>query len=483
MIEELTLEAPLVLTEDSKWAIQVAVGSPDGSRRGLEISSRRVDEEFDRAWTRNASGFLTTGKIDTTKQLNVWPPLGADKVSLAKFYGDLARIGFDYGAAFQNVQRAWKTDDNIWAEVTLGEDHRIEARRYRLHPALFDSAVHVMLLQGAESVQLPFSWSDVRLAREGLTSLRVCVSSAGAEPLIEAFDEHGQLVFSLGSVTGRPVKFAELNALSGRDSLFEVEWIQLNLEDRDPATQDHTWGAIGDLSCSNGTVTVDKDLDSLLASVSAGSQTPNYVLVEPEPSSALQWGTPESAREAIAALLPLLQQWITSPLQGSRLLVVTHNGMAVGDDEDVDPVMSAIWGLMRSAISENPEHFSLLDLANTESIPWDTLASLLDGGERQLAVRDGIVYTPRLRSVSRRAPSRDMEEEEKIDPLCGPGTVLITGGTGGLGGLIARHLAAKAATPNLLLLSRSGRRPRCRGPLCGGGRGRDLSDHPLLRRQ
>ena len=48
-----------------------------------------------------------------------------------------------------------------------------------------------------------------------------------------------------------------------------------------------------------------------------------------------------------------------------------------------------------------------------------------------------------------------------LDP--GRGTVLITGGTGGLGALVARHLVGEHGVRHLLLASRRGRERAGRG--------------------
>ena len=56
---------------------------------------------------------------------------------------------------------------------------------------------------------------------------------------------------------------------------------------------------------------------------------------------------------------------------------------------------------------------------------------MVHSGEPQVRVRDGVASVPRLARVS---PQRDAR------PLNPEGTVLITGGTGTLGALTARHL-------------------------------------------
>lgn len=110
-----------------------------------------------------------------------------------------------------------------------------------------------------------------------------------------------------------------------------------------------------------------------------------------------------------------------------------------------------MWGLLRSAQAEAPDRIVLVDLDHTDAgaVPVDALSAVLASGEPQAALRGGEVLLPRLRRV--------VSESEGAPTPWGPeGTVLITGGTGALGALFARHLVSEHGVRNLLLVSRSG---------------------------
>ncbi|KJS50998.1 hypothetical protein VM98_39560, partial [Streptomyces rubellomurinus subsp. indigoferus] len=62
------------------------------------------------------------------------------------------------------------------------------------------------------------------------------------------------------------------------------------------------------------------------------------------------------------------------------------------DGGAADVAQAAVWGLLRSAQSEHPGRFLLVDLDGSEP-DW---AALLDTDEPQLAVRDGKLFAPRL---------------------------------------------------------------------------------------
>ncbi|WP_230993974.1 acyltransferase domain-containing protein, partial [Streptomyces endocoffeicus] len=86
-LEELTLEAPLVLPEQGGVQVQVAVEEADASGfRPVSVHSRVETGESpaESAWTRNASGLLGVPQQDEQHQavLEQWPPAGAQPMAL-----------------------------------------------------------------------------------------------------------------------------------------------------------------------------------------------------------------------------------------------------------------------------------------------------------------------------------------------------------------------------------------------------------------
>ncbi|MET8849882.1 type I polyketide synthase [Amycolatopsis sp. NPDC004625] len=147
---------------------------------------------------------------------------------------------------------------------------------------------------------------------------------------------------------------------------------------------------------------------------------------------------PGDVRAAAGHALSVLHDW-----QGSadRLLLVTRN--ATGPDPD--PAAAAAWGLGCAAAAEHPGRIGLVDLE--PGFPVARVAELAGGSaEPQIAVRDGV---PHVLRITRAAPA-------PARPIDVTGTVLITGGTGALGALLARHLVTAHGVRHLLLVSRSG---------------------------
>ncbi|WP_088644884.1 type I polyketide synthase [Micromonospora wenchangensis] len=110
-----------------------------------------------------------------------------------------------------------------------------------------------------------------------------------------------------------------------------------------------------------------------------------------------------------------------------------------------DPAGAAAAGLIRTAQTENPGRFVLLT-SDEEPAP-EVIRRALASGESELAVRDGGLVAARLVRVPVVPASLSLPED---------GTVLVTGGTGALGALVARHLVTRHGARRLLLTSRRG---------------------------
>ena len=136
---------------------------------------------------------------------------------------------------------------------------------------------------------------------------------------------------------------------------------------------------------------------------------------------------------------------------GAPLWLATTGAVSVGrSDPLTHPAQSQVWGLGLAVGLEHPERWGgLVDLPVTPDARTGTrLAAVLAGqtDEDQLAVRASGVSVRRL--VPAPAPAAAPAWRTS-------GTALITGGTGAIGGHVARWLAASGAD-HIVLTSRSG---------------------------
>ncbi|MFI6351042.1 SDR family NAD(P)-dependent oxidoreductase [Streptomyces sp. NPDC050560] len=152
----------------------------------------------------------------------------------------------------------------------------------------------------------------------------------------------------------------------------------------------------------------------------------------------------ESVHRAVRATLALLQEWLGNPAYAESRLVILTRGVRDGSDELVGETVA---GLVRSAQSEHPDRIVLLDAPSDTALTLPSLRAAVACGEPEVAVEGDQVWVRRL---ARLHPSETPAEV----PLSG--SVLVTGGTGGLGRVVARHLVERGAE-HVVLVSRSGR--------------------------
>ncbi|MFG2360013.1 type I polyketide synthase, partial [Streptomyces sp. NPDC048521] len=463
-VEELELETPLVLPEQGAVDVQVIVGPPDGSgRRPLGVHSRPGDAEPDAPWATHATGALSTapaGPPADPGPAGAWPPPDAVAVPLDKVYPRLSELGYAYGPAFQALQAAWRLGDDLLAEVRLPEAAP-PADGHTVHPALLDGALHPLLLDLLDGpsdrsgqVRLPFGWRGVtHRAQPEDAVVRVRLGRVGADEVsVTLTDGAGHVLLTADSLTLRTVAADRLADTAVPGMLFGVEWTSLPPGAPEaPTDPAGPWAVVGSLSAPPDTgspVRHHEDLDSLLASVVAGAAVPGTVLMHAGPA-AEEPDVPAAAGAALADTLALLRRWLAEPATAdSRLVLVTRSAVAARDGEVPDPAAAPVWGLVRSAQAEEPGRLVLLD-SDGADLPGHAVAAALASGEPQVAVRGGTVLVPRLTRIS--APAGQAPAD-----WGGDGTVLVTGGTGGLGALFARHLVAEYGVRRLLLTSRRG---------------------------
>jgi acyl transferase domain-containing protein/acyl-CoA synthetase (AMP-forming)/AMP-acid ligase II/acyl carrier protein len=387
--------------------------------------------------------------------------------------------------------------------------------------------------EATRRLRIPFAWQGVRLHGRGARILRVCLTFSGTNgnPTVTLADEDGRLVASVDSLVLLPISMQQLkNSITVRqhESLFQLVWTSpfdltaatstvvpessrwavlttahpaladtpptdLHTDPRgglattvtptsihNPTSgRDHTasTGSVGD-----NTLTVEMatypDLAALTHALEDGALPPEVVVWPcPDTDEVMTGDLAADVHALTAQTLRFLQQWLSQDrLADTHLVAVTQGAVATHNAEVVNLSQAALWGLIRTAQSEYPDRITLLDLEPGQATTPTALASVMTmapaKNQPQLAIRAGITHIPRLR------PSHP---RKMLVPPTGPaltlpavldseGTVLITGSSGTLAGITARHLAATHPGLRLLLVSR-------RGPQAPGARelARDLA--------
>ncbi|MER6694788.1 SDR family NAD(P)-dependent oxidoreductase, partial [Streptomyces minutiscleroticus] len=429
-VEELTVSAPIVVPDGGGTDLQVHVTEADDGRRDVRLLTRTGPG---RPWQQNATATLLAedGHDSAEGGVGEWPPAEGRPLDLDGFY---ERLTVAYGPSFHAVEAAWLGDGRLRAQLRL-PDGVSDADAYGLHPALLDAALHPLgvaqFFTGPETPRLAFSWSGVRLHATGARSLRVLVSRTGPETVsVRGVDETGAPVVEVEALTVRPV---DPRTLTSRDDagLFEVTWA--------PART---------------AVTAEVPAWSAYDRIADGGEVPPLVVLRAgtgDPSR----GVPERAHTVGRDVLHALQAWLADGrTTESRLAVVVRRA---------ELSQQTVRGLVRAAQSENPGRFVLVESDGTgggthgdeeeDAGSGAAIAAALDGlgDEPEIAVRDGQWSVARLRRAEPGAATAPADPS----PLAG-GTVLVTGATGGLGRLVARHLAEVHRVAELVLVARSG---------------------------
>ncbi|MGC9382847.1 SDR family NAD(P)-dependent oxidoreductase, partial [Streptomyces sp. MH13] len=357
-----------------------------------------------------------------------------------------ADMGVVYGPVFQGLTRAWTQGERVWAEAELPEAQWAQAGAFGIHPALLDAVLQAAMFadQGPMgAARVPFMFSDVVLWATGATQARVCLDRTGAEEFsVEVADSTGAPVLSIGSLSTRPLSDGEFaTAPQNNTAVLAPEWSDVDAGSALDPRETDGWVVVG----PNAEQADHADLYSLAKAVESGSSKPRcVVLAVPH-----HFGGPvvEPTHHVTAWVLEQMQRWLSEQrFDGTRLVVLTRSAVGTGESDPVlDLPGAAVWGLVRSAQSENPDRITLVDVESDADLDLTALARALMTGEPQLALRGGTVRAPRL---TRYTPTAEVGAVD--------GTVLITGGTGGLGGLVARHLVRSHGVRHLLLASRSG---------------------------
>ncbi|UUU26924.1 type I polyketide synthase [Streptomyces sp. DSM 40750] len=469
-VAELTLHSPLELSADPRAsrAIRLRLADADAAgRRRLTLSSRPGPDE---PWTRHATGILDTDGGDTAARrsdLVAWPPAHARSVDIGGFHGRAEEHGIAYGPAFRGLRALWRRGDEVFAEVALPEGTQAEAGRYGLHPALLDAALqawHAAHPEALERRMVPYAWREVKTTgAAGPSVLRVRLAlvdgpapgpdGTGASVSMEVADGAGVPVASVAALHLRSLGRAPAGG-AGAGALLRTRWVPYSGSGLPGDVE--VVAALGEPDALP--VTVDAryaGVTALGSALSAGAPAPDVGLL-PVTADLDVTDVPGAVRAATGDVLATLQSWLAEPALGaSRLVAVVRER-----DGEAGLVGDAVRGLIRSARTEHPRRFGLLSLADGEAPAPEVFAQALAAvrEESEVAVRDGRLWVPRLSEVAATPYAEAPDERNGETParaLDPDGTVLITGGTGTLGGLVARHLVARGAR-RLVLTGRRG---------------------------
>ncbi|WP_328947426.1 type I polyketide synthase [Streptomyces sp. NBC_00184] len=405
-VADVTLLEPVVLLPGRALRIQATVGDPDAhGRRPFAFYSRPEDTDEPLNWQQHVTGeCVTRARADATMpppDLGNWPS-DARALDIEAFYGRALANGLDYGPAFRGLRELACRDGVYYARVSLPDT--LDPAGHGLHPALFDAALQVVVAGlmeagAAPGPLVPFIWPDVELYRaaDGELTVRVSFEPGGDEGLAPASiwlaDPAGQLVARIGRL-----KFqrGRRRGHPAAEHLYRVgfERVHLVAETSDPAGT----LVVGDAELGAGLgADVVPDLDALVKWLDVRADTPRRLLfTQPDGTSAQWYDAERSAADALRTLQVCLGD---ARLQGAELVWITRDAVSSSPVDQVGNwARSAVWGMVRTARTEQPERvLRLIDL-DSGAPDFRLLARVIEtGGEPECVLRGESAYVPRAR--------------------------------------------------------------------------------------
>ncbi|MEU5980470.1 SDR family NAD(P)-dependent oxidoreductase, partial [Streptomyces sp. NPDC047315] len=462
-LADLTITEPLTFPADEAAQVQLVVGGPDddGGRR-VDLYSRPADDpEAD--WRSHATGRLAAHPdgAAAAPAPRTWPPAEAQPIADDDVRRALTEGGYDTAHAAARLGRLWRSGADLWAEARVPAADELSADRFALHPDPLHAvlqAVAAVTMEPTAAPRLATGWRDVTAVGGAAGDVRVHATPTGPDTLsLHLTDADGAPVGDVAQVTLRPPTAEQARAWRRENvrPLHRLVWEGLGIPSQ-PQTPDRyavVDAADDELSEAlrrQGAV-VDRyaDLDELTGTGEGAHDVPRTILVPVVPRVLGDACSPGDVHTAVTRVLRIVQAWLADErLAAGRLVLLTRSAVAADGGDVADLTGAAVWGLARSVQAEHPERLVVVDVdERVESLR--ALPAALATGQPQAALRAGALYVPRLRPLPRR-------KTDGAPPLEKSGTVLITGATGTLGGLVARHVVREHGVERLLLVGRRG---------------------------
>jgi polyketide synthase PksJ len=435
---EMATGAPVGGIDDLVWAAPVRLpGGVREHRLTVELVGSAFEVRTD-GGTTHARGTLVTGGPGARPE-RIDPALVRARCTTVhtgpECYARFTRLGFAYGPSFQVIEELAIGAGEVLARLRLPAERVADAGEYVFHPSLFDAALQTAawLAPGADDLTsavpyLPFSVGAVRIHGELPERLHAYATPASG-PLsfdVRLLDDAGTVVATIDGFT--------LRAVPAGDVVEAFEPIRLPA----PAVRSPLAGDV--LVLGAGGAEVCEALTA--AGITARPGEPGVADTGVSHVVHLSGAHPDDLHQALA----FLRAWQADRGGALRYLYVHR-------DPAGSPAQPAMAAFGRSVRQEHPSvDFEVLAVA-TGSVPEAVVAELHSAGEPDVRVDEA----GRTRAAWRRLSLPSVA----ASPFSGAGAHVITGGTGGLGLLLAEHVSRTGHGP-VVLVARSAPDPATR---------------------
>ncbi|EHD23260.1 MULTISPECIES: type I polyketide synthase [Brenneria] len=488
-LDDLTLQTILPIEKQVPAHIQLRIGEPEanGGRQAdayFYLSSPEQTHDQMPIWQRYATCYLVPDHSTPPEWTDLrspnWPPADAKQVDFSPLYEQLAEQGVVLGESFQQLTNVWEHDNNLYVEATLAPIQGEQAGDFILHPTILDAGMQAALIEKLDvetennQPRLLFYISGLRPYAKNVQRLR---GHLVRKPLTSSSLGYREYSLRLADDTGRAVAVVDAIVLKSsppsriepsRPPFYHLEWREIKPDSSNTkpkirwiVPQNKQVDRFSSLIKEYDTTSAyDDDIHQVLAAFSP-QQDEIAVFIAPDGDDTSEF----IDHSPTHCVLNALQAWINDHRTTDvPLLVVTQGAIATNDGENVPNLsQSPLWGLVRTAQLEYPGRFFLLDINEVENASLHLINTAINAlsHEPQLSLREGKILAPRLLKAvgdgDFTAYGHADRPENQCRNLNPDGTVLITGGTGALGKVIAKHLVEHHGIRHLLLASRRGK--------------------------
>ena len=514
VLTELTYHAPLILAPGANVEAQVVLTTRPGDEAGIEVYSRAGAGE---PWKLRVSTIMRLsapaepGPEPEDSGLAAVRERCQEAIAGPAFYRELAARGNEWGPTFQGIQRLWRGEREVLAEVRAVDTIAGSLSAYHYHPALADACGQLLAAtlppptegEGGRGAFVGGGIEEARLYRpfDGRTlwahgSVRPATGDGHVlTGDIRVVDDDGSLVLEMIGVRYWYLEGGR-SAPDPAEWLYGLEWEPV--ERSAPAVVGATGPVAGTwLVLADGTGVGDhliKQLSERGARVIRMAAGDQLARMGPDTLVAPLGDPGAMPRLAVAALGPgggdcrgIIHLWsldsrheiapdartleeaqrlgcgsalalaqalaATGWARPPRLWLVTQGAQAVSAGEPVAVAQAPLWGLGRTLAVEHPELWGGLVDLEARIAPETAADQLLEhleavDGEDQVSWRGGVRHAARLTPAAVGAGGEPL----RLRP---DATYLISGGLGGLGLEVAHWMALRGAR-RLVLVGRQG---------------------------
>jgi acyl transferase domain-containing protein/NAD(P)-dependent dehydrogenase (short-subunit alcohol dehydrogenase family)/acyl carrier protein len=475
-LTEIEFKKALFLSEAEAPTVQTILYAGVPGQMQFRVYSRPAGNASRDSWTLHATGKarIENGRENSSPDLMLSPDeirsRCTEEVSGADYYQALRSRGFDYGPAFQGIERVWCGQGEALGQIKLPQSLESDQEGYQLHPAILDSCTQVLAAavnlstgEDADGLYIPISYGEVRVFEptgpQFWSHARLWEENGDSKTLqgdVRLLDDEGRILAEVLGVRCTRLERAPEQEAERRinDWLYEIQWQptpRVNQENLDSDISPGLWLILSDqagvgehlkdlleargdscviVSPGEGFEQITareyrvrpqcaEDFRDLVNAISIFEQHVwrgavhlwNLDLTLPEEKARFSW-EPDITLGSIS-LLHLVQALAQSDWgMSGRLWVVTKGAQSVGDDMSAVSISQSpaygLGGVIASEVSNLGCVRVDLDPKGNDDEVQELLSEFLTPeGESQVAFRNLERYVARLVRSSRKVSESD----------------------------------------------------------------------------